>query len=140
MERLCDMDVYALKVKTGDIKVDSEELKILFECLQNYHSVLCNSLDILAEDERRDLENGIAFTEYMQNKYLVLGELRQNQKQMYDFLQKFKDENFTKSSSAEEVENARRTVWGMYLDYKGQREQLERELALVKEKLLERFS
>ena len=139
MEKLCDIDIYALDVKIGDIKVDSTELKMLFECLEAYHSILCNALETLSDDERKELDKGLVLTEYMQNKYIVLGNYRLKQKQMYDLLQKFRDANFTKDSSAEEVEKANRTVWGFYLEEKGKRESLERELINEREKVFELF-
>ena len=133
MERLCDMDIYNLDIKVGDVKVDSEELKLLFECLQNYHSILCNSLDIMSDEEKQSLENGIALVEYMQNKYLVLGHLRKSQKKMFDLLKKADDKDFTKNSTEEEIEKFRRTVWGLYLDDKTKREKLQAELDEMKD-------
>ena len=135
MERLCDMDIYNLDIKMGDVKIDAEELKRLFECLQAYHEIICNSLDELSADEKENLEQGLIFTEYMQNKYLVLGHLRSSQKQWYDILQKFNDEDFTRNSTGEEVDEARRAVWEMYLDDKGKREKLQREVDERKKEL-----
>jgi len=135
MERLCDMDIYNLDIKMGDVKIDAEELKRLFECLQAYHEIICNSLDELSADEKENLEQGLIFTEYMQNKYLVLGHLRRSQKQWYDILQKFNDEDFTRNSTGEEVDEARRAVWEMYLDDKGKREKLQREVDERKKEL-----
>lgn len=135
MERLCDMNIHELDIKMGDVKIDAEELKRLFECLQAYHEIICNSLDELSADEKENLEQGLMYTEYMQNKYLVLGHLRKSQKQWYDILQRFNDDDFTKNSTSEEVDEARRTVWGMYLDDKDKREKLQREVDEMKQEL-----
>lgn len=135
MERLCDIDIHALNIKKGDVKIDAVELERLFECLQAYHEIICNSLDDLSAEEKENLEHGMIFTEYMQNKYLVLGHLRQSQKQWYDILQRFNDENFTRNSTSEEVDEARRAVWGMYLDDKEKREKLQREVDAKKREL-----
>lgn len=128
MERLCDINIHAMDVKMGNVKIDAEELKRLFECLQAYHNILCNSLETLSDTEKENLEQGLIFTEYMQNKYLVLGHLRKSQKQMYDLLQKFNDAEFTRNSTGEEIDKARRTVWGLYLGDKEKREKLQREV------------
>lgn len=128
MENLCDMDLRYIDMKLGNIKIDSEELKMLFECLGVYHEILCNSLETLSDDEKRYLEKGIAVTEYMQNKYLLLGQHRLKQRQMYDFLKKFDNPEFTKNASPQEVEKNRRTVLEWYLEEKSAREKLQREV------------
>lgn len=123
-----DMNVNDYEIKDGDIKVNACEMRELLNIVQAYHNMLCVNLEQLDKDEQEELNNGLQFTEYFQNKYIVLGEARKKQKRWFDMLKKFDDKEFTKNSASEEIEECRRMVWGNYLEAKGERERIQREL------------
>lgn len=132
LKSIFNMDLDDIRIKEGDIKVDGEELKTLLRVMQYYHSVL-DSLD-LSPALKNDVEltKGLEYTEYFQNKYIVLGELRREQKLQYDILQKLNNKEVTSGHSPEEVEAMRREVWGWYLDAKRKREALQAAIDKIK--------
>ena len=136
MQPLCNMDIDGLEIKTGDIKVDSEELIMLFKCLHTYHSVLCSSLEILSEQERKDLEKGIAITEYMQNKYILLGHLRNEQRRKYDMLKEVNSEDFKEGRTPGEIERAKDKAYKAYTVAKRQREKVQKEVDEIRNSIL----
>lgn len=136
MKKLYEMNVSDFDVKKGDIKIDSEELKKLFYVLETYHSMLCVMLNELDDEEKEKLENGMQFVEYMQNKYLVLQELRMKQKWWYDKLKQTEDKEFTKNATEKEIERVRRDIWGYYIEAKTERENLAKELEKINEKCI----
>lgn len=123
-----DMNVNDYKIKDGDIKVSAYEMKELLNVVQAYHNMLCVRLEQLDEQEQEELNKGLEYTEYFQNKYIVLGEARNKQKKWYDLLKKCDDKEFTKNATSEEIEELRRNLWGFYLEAKGERERIQREV------------
>lgn len=129
------MNINDYEVKEGDIKVVATELKTLLNTIQIYHDIVCNNLELLDENEKESLNKGLQFTEYFQNKYIVLGEARIKQKMWFDILKKFDNKDFVKDAPAEQVEETRREVWGNYLEAKERREKIKREIDIAKGKL-----
>lgn len=125
------IDDYA---KDGKINIEFQELKKLFKIIELYHKLLGNMLDDMNDDEKDEFVKAIDYVEYMLNKYLVLPDISRKQKEWYETLQKFKSDEFTQNSSLEAVEETRRDVWGLYLEAKKEREDLKKELDLLKEK------
>lgn len=125
---ILNMDVNDYEIKDGDIKVNAYEIKELLNVIQSYHNMLCVNLEKLDEQEQEELNKGLQFTEYFQNKYIVLGEARLKQKHWYELLKKCDNKELKKSASYEEIEELRRTIWGYYLEAKGERERIQREL------------
>lgn len=134
MRSIYDMDISNYRVKEGDIKVNADEMKRLFELVGEYHFMLSSMLNELSEDEKKILSHGLEFVEYIQNKYLVLGDLRRQQKQWFDILKKFDDKKFLPDSPIDEVDALRREVWGYYIEAKTNREQLQAEIDKTKDK------
>lgn len=131
MEKLSEMDIHKLDLKAGDVKVDSEELKRIFDILQSYHNILCFSFkDQLSQEQQEDLQQGLDFTEYLQNKYLVLGHLRETQKQYYDLLQQVN----VVEGDPDQKDETRKEIWALYIDIKTQRETLQREVDRAKDR------
>lgn len=131
MEKLEDINIHNLDIKLGDIKVDAAELQRLFDLLGVYHNILYYELqDQLKPEQKEDLQHGLAYTEYLQNKYLVLGHLRENQRQMFDFMKDL--EKFAQKKDNEdelkEIEKLKRDAWGMYVETKNEREKLQKEV------------
>lgn len=129
------MDVSDFRIKLGDVKVDSEELRDILRYVQHYHAILTRILEQLTPAEQELFRQGLRFTEFFQNKYIVLSELRQDQKLYYDILQKLKDEDYIKGHSEDEIEDLRREVWGMYIEAKTKREKLQKEIDQLKKTL-----
>lgn len=125
------IDDYA---KDGKINIEFQELKKLFKIIEQYHQLLGNMLDDMNDDEKDEFVKAIDYVEYMLNKYLVLPDISRKQKEWYETLQKFKSDEFTQNSSPEAVEETRRDVWGLYLEAKKEREDLKKELDMLKEK------
>ena len=134
IKSIYDMDIDEYTVKEGDVKVNASELKRLFQFIADYHTILHTLLDELSEDNKNTLYDCMEFIEYIQNKYIVLGDCRRKQKQWYDILKKLDDKEFTKKATPEEVEKVRREVWGYYLESKTERENLQAEVDKIKEK------
>ena len=88
-----------------------------------------NDLD---DTERQCLDDGLKFTEYAQNKYIVLGDLRRQQKMWYDFLKKLNDKDFVDGCMAKagnlSPDELRREIYNYYLEAKTKREKLQKEL------------
>lgn len=137
MKNILGMDVDAFDIKEGDIKVDSEELRTMLRVVQTYHSILGNLLGELSGAEEEQFNTGIKYTEYFQNKYIYLSEVRKEQKKWWDVLQRLNDEDFIKGYSEEEVSGVRSDIWNFYLAAKSRREELQREVDMVK--LKEKF-
>ena len=127
------MNISDYIVKEGDVKINADELKQLFSLIEKYHSMLCVNLDELNEEEKKTLDNGLQLVEYLQNKYLVLGDLRRKQKQWYDILKKLDNKEFAKNVTPQELDSLRREVWGYYLEAKTERENLQKEIDHLKE-------
>ena len=107
--------------KDGDAKVNTQDLK-------NISSVILSLASCISSEDKNSLVDELKYAEYFINKYLVLGELRQNQKKNFDLLKKFDDVKFIQGHSREEIDKMRREIWGIYIESKGEREKLEREL------------
>lgn len=120
--------------KDGKINIEFQELKKLFKVIEQYQQLLGNMLDDMNDDEKNEFVKAIDYVEYMLNKYLLLPDISRKQKEWYETLQKFKSDEFTQNSSLEAVEETRRDVWGLYLEAKKEREDLKKELDLLKEK------
>ena len=133
LKSILEMDVDDFRVKPGDIKVDSEELRTMLRYVQQYHDLLAGMADQLTPENQELLQQGLRFTEIFQNQYIVLSDLRQKQKFYYDILQKLKDKDYTKGHSDDEIEELRREVWGMYIAAKTKRETLQKEVSQAKE-------
>lgn len=134
IKSIYDMDLSDYQIKEGDVKVNADDLRHLFSILSGYHSILGCMLSDLNEEERSFFDKGLNFTEYAQNKYIVIGDMRREQKKWYDILKKCDDKNFTKNATSEEVDNLRREVWGYYIEAKTKRETLQAELDSISEK------
>ena len=122
------MDISKLELKTGDIKVDSDDMKLLFTCLQKYHSILCCSLEMLSEQEKKDLEKGIEVIEYMQNKYLLLGHLRNLQNKKYAHMKWIDSDEYLKSHTIAETEREYQEAVEEYVEAKRLKEELQEEI------------
>ena len=133
IKSIFDMNISDYIVKEGDVKINADELKQLFSLIEKYHSILCVNLDELNEEEKKTLDNGLQLVEYLQNKYLVLGDLRRKQKQWYDILKKLDNKEFAKNVTPQELDSLRREVWGYYLEAKTERENLQKEIDHLKE-------
>lgn len=133
IKSIFDMNISDYIVKEGDVKINADELKQLFSLIEKYHSMLCVNLDELNEEEKKTLDNGLQLVEYLQNKYLVLGDLRRKQKQWYDILKKLDNKEFAKNVTPQELDSLRREVWGYYLKAKTERENLQKEIDHLKE-------
>jgi len=126
-----DMDVTQYLLKEGDIKVDAAELKKFFEVFESIFSI---ARDVMEKADKEssvsDLKESWEFFEYMRNKYLLLGHYRRSQKQWYDILQLFNDDQFCIKSKAtsEELDEMRREVWGFYQEAKTKRENIQKEV------------
>lgn len=120
--------------RDGKINIEFQELKKLFKIIEQYHQLLGNMLDDMNDDEKNEFVKAIDYVEYMLNKYLLLPDISRKQKEWYETLQKFKSDEFTQNSSPEAVEETRRDVWGLYLEAKKEREDLKKELDMLKEK------
>ena len=125
------IDDYA---KDGKINIEFQELKKLFKIIEQYHQLLGNMLDDMNDDEKDEFVKAIDYVEYMLNKYLVLPDISRKQKEWFEILQKFKNPEFTQNLSPDAVEETRRDAWGLYLDAKKEREDLKKELDMLKEK------
>lgn len=134
LTKILNMSVNDFVIKDGDIKVDANEMRHLLIVVQGYHNILCSMLERLDVGDKSFLDTGLDYTEYFQNKYIVLGELRRKQKQWFDILKKFEDKSFTAQGTAEEIDGLRRNVWGIYLEEKSKREALQREVDEIKNK------
>jgi len=130
MISIYDMNLAEFKTKEGDIKVDSQDMRSLFELLENYHTILSNSLERLAPEEEEQLQKGLALVELMQNKYIVMGELRLQQKRWYDALQKIDSRKLQgiENLTEDEITCLRQEVLGFYIEAKQKREELKKEL------------
>ena len=133
IKSIFDRNISDYIVKEGDVKINADELKQLFSLIEKYHSMLCVNLDELNEEEKKTLDNGLQLVEYLQNKYLVLGDLRRKQKQWYDILKKLDNKEFAKNVTPQELDSLRREVWGYYLEAKTERENLQKEIDHLKE-------
>lgn len=124
------MNLAEFKTKEGDIKVDSQDMRSLFELLENYHTILSNSLERLAPEEEEQLQKGLVLVELMQNKYIVMGDLRLQQKRWYDVLQKIDSRKLQgiENLTEDEITYLRREVLGFYIEAKQKREELKKEL------------
>lgn len=130
MISIYDMNLAEFKTKEGDIKVDSQDMRSLFELLENYHTILSNSLERLAPEEEEQLQKGLVLVELMQNKYIVMGDLRLQQKRWYDVLQKIDSRKLQgiENLTEDEITYLRREVLGFYIEAKQKREELKKEL------------
>lgn len=135
IKSISDMNVDDFRIKLGDIKVDSEELRNMLRYVQQYHAILNHLLDQLSTEEQDLFQQGLRFTEFFQNKYIVLSELRQDQKLYYDILQKLKDEDYIKGRSENEIESLRRDAWEIYIETKTKREKLQKETDQLKRQM-----
>lgn len=135
IKSIFDMNVDDFRIKLGDIKVDSEDLRIMLRYVQQYHVLLSGMYDELASQDQKLIQQGLQFTEFFQNKYIVLSELRLDQNFYYDILQKLKDEDYIKGHSADEIDSLRREIWGMYVETKAKREKLQKELGQLKKQM-----
>lgn len=122
------MNISDYDIKEGDIKIDSEDLRQLFFLLENYRMLLSNMDFSLTAPETEDLTEWLKTTTYLQNKYIVMADLRFQQNKWFTILKKLDDEEFTKNATAEQVDSFRREVWSYYLEAKGKRESLQNEL------------
>lgn len=130
-----EMNIHDYMIKEGDIKVDAGELRHLFLLIEKYHIMIANTmLDELSEDERIKFNDDLQFVEYVQNKYIVLGDLRRKQKLWYDTMKKLEKKDFTKDATQEEIDNFKREIWEYYLEAKTERENLQKEIERLKEK------
>ena len=122
---LSKMNVNDFILKEGEIKVDSSELKRILSIIQSYHTIIFEEMKLpLSEVVVKDLE----FIELFQNKYIVLGELRQKQKMWFDILKKLDNKEFTKATPEEEIEKTKRIIWGNYIEAKTMRETIQNEI------------
>lgn len=128
MQNLFETDIEGSVLKNGDVKIDAKELKQLFLLIGDYHTILGNLLGELSPEEEKVFHKGMEFTEYVQNKYIVMGELREEQKKWYDALKRLDKKEYTKGMAEEEIDRLRKEVWGMYLEAKTKRENLKKEL------------
>ncbi len=130
MISIYDMNLAEFKTKEGDIKVDSQDMRSLFDLLENYHTILLNSLEQLTPDQEQQLQTGLALVERMQNKYIVMGDLRLQQKRWYDVLQKIDSRKLQgmENLTEDEITSLRKEVLGFYIEAKQKREELKREL------------
>lgn len=128
MINISDMDLNEFKIKDGDIKVDGKELKSLFALIGRYHDILCGMT--LNQEEETVLREGLRLVEQMQNKYIVMGDLRMQQKHWYDVLQMIDSGKIAgiEKEAPEKVDALRREVYGFYLEAKQKREVLSKEL------------
>lgn len=130
MISIYDMNLAEFKTKEGDIKVDSQDMRSLFELLENYHTILSNSLERLVPEEEEQLQKGLVLVERMQNKYIVMGDLRLQQKRWYDVLQKIDSRKLQgiENLTEDEITYLRQEVLGFYIEAKQKREELKKEL------------
>lgn len=128
LKSIYDMNISDYDIKEGDIKIDSEDLRQLFFLLENYRMLLSNMDFSLTAPETEDLTEWLKTTTYLQNKYIVMADLRFQQNKWFTILKKLDDEEFTKNATAEQVDSFRREVWSYYLEAKGKRESLQNEL------------
>ena len=133
IENITDMNVDNYNIKAGDIKVDSEELKCLFRLLETYHYILCNME--LGEEDKETIQHGLELVEYLQNKYLVLGELRHKQQQWYAALKSLDDKTYINDTPKEKVEELKKEVWAIYLEIKTKREETQKDVDKLKERV-----
>lgn len=128
MISIFDMDLDEFKIKDGDIKVDGKELKSLFALIGKYHEILC-SKDLTPEEEEA-LQKGLPLVEQLQNKYIVMGDLRLQQKHWYDVLQMIENGKIPgiEKLPKEDIDALRREVYGFYIEAKHKREILKKEL------------
>lgn len=120
------------RVKKGDVKIDSEELLELIRHLYNNIVYVGNyALADLSKEERAEFDCGISFCEYIVNKHMVLGEARREQAEAYTMMKKVQE-------NGKMDDKIKREVYGMYLDKKMNRENLEREVAEYKNNFLDK--
>ncbi len=134
MKSIFEMNLEDYAPKEGDIKVDSSEFLLLLKMIEKYHNIICSSLKTLSSQENDDVNFGLEYVEYIQNKYVVLGDLRREQKKWYDILKKLDDKEFVSNISIDEADNLRSQVFGFYLDAKTKRENLQKEVDEIKQK------
>lgn len=128
MISILDMDLDEFKIKDGNIKVDGKELKSLFALIGKYHEILCSKE--LNPEEEEALQKGLLLVEQLQNKYIVMGDLRLQQKHWYDVLQMIDNGKILgiETLTTEKVDALRREVYGFYIEAKQKREILKKEL------------
>lgn len=127
-----ELDINKFTMKKGDIKVNSSDMEMILSQLSFCQDLLGNMLNDLSEFEKRRLLKGINLYEYVTNKYIVLGDLRNKQASYYDILKRLEnDKELIKNHTQEEIEAFRNSIYEQYIDVKNKREQLQEELKKV---------
>lgn len=113
LQTICPEDFDDLR-KGGGVRVDYQEMKELFKLLKQY-------IDVISE---KDIET----LNFIFNKYVILPNLGNKQKEWYSILQKFKSPEFVGDASAEDVDETRQAIWDNYMAAKITREKLATEI------------
>lgn len=81
-------------LKKGDIKVDSDDLITLFDIIENIQCVIGNNLDVLDENERKELDISIEKSHFLRIKYLLIANCRRQEHLWYELLKIIDNGNY----------------------------------------------
>ena len=114
-KKLAEINFDEILLKKGDIKVDSQELMLIFKMMHDFISLV--RIDELDIEQAICYQKNLEVLEYLMNKYLVLSHVRDAQKEFYSIMKTEKLEDKTQND-----------VYEFYLDAKMGRENIQQRI------------
>lgn len=130
-------DLTSQNIKTGEIKVQSDEMLYMVQGMLYLVGCLQECQDHIDEKKHDVINNISSFSDKIYEKYIEMSYLRQEQKNWYDVIKRIDSGEFDRKGSPEELDQFRREIWGFYIEAKFKREQKAEKLKKEQENINE---
>lgn len=110
-------------LKTGDIKVDANELKHLINIINKF----------IKDNDNVDVTDKDYF-DYFEKKYMVLNDIRKQEKTWFDTIKDIDKMNVQSDEDIIKINDMKNSVFSLYDEYKMKRRELQEELDNIKNK------